>query len=126
MEPLSITAGTIAVLQIAGRAFQYIRDLATSEELQTVRLEVEIYNRILEEVGQIALSSTTSLPESAQLSLQLCKRFVTEIVARIEECYVTKDGRKSKKPKSGAEDRLIETMKKYRRSVKILREVVME
>ncbi|KAF1922502.1 uncharacterized protein M421DRAFT_426844 [Didymella exigua CBS 183.55] len=131
MDPLSITAATISILSTAQETFKHLKHLqefqtSEFEQLTTVQLEVEIYNKILEEVGQIALSGTSSLPESARLSLRLCQRHLVKVMAEIDELYVLKSGRKSKKPASGAEANLVETMKDYRRSVKILRDIVMD
>ncbi|KAH4014498.1 hypothetical protein HBI70_177610 [Parastagonospora nodorum] len=128
MDPLSVTAGTIAILSLAKRTFENLKELQTDRfgHLTTIRLEIEIYNKILEEVGQIALSGTSLLPESARLSLQLCHRHLTTVTAEIDKLYALKSGRKSNKPASSAEASLVETTKNYRRSVKILRDIVMD
>jgi hypothetical protein len=130
MDPLSVTAGTLAVVSTAQKVsnllINLLKETKVSEQLSTVQLEVEIYTKILEEVGQIALSGTSSLPESARLSLQLCERHLAKVNAEIHELFGSERGWRGKKPASGAENSLVETLKSYRRSVKILRDIVME
>jgi hypothetical protein len=130
MESLSVTAGTLAIVSTAQKLsfelFNLLKETKVSEQLSTIQLEVEIYTKILEEVGQIALSGTSSLPESAKLSLRLCQRHLAKVDAEIQDLFGSERVLKGKKPASGAETGLVETMRNYRRSVKILRDIVME
>jgi hypothetical protein len=98
-----------------------------SVEFASTLLETQLYTQILDEVGTIALSETSSIPESASLCLQLCGRHlgqVEEWLARFHE-----------KKKLGNDDRLsiydfrdglIRTLTDFRRFVIVLRDIVME
>jgi hypothetical protein len=128
MDPLSIAAGALAVLQSAEKTFKLLENIRISEKLTSVQLELEIYNKILEEVGQIALSGTSSLPESARLTLRLCQRHLDKVMTEMDDLYGSKPRWKSRIPSSTDifEATLVKAMKNYRRSVKILRDIVME
>lgn len=128
-EPLSIASGTIALLLLAQEKFLRFKQVPSSqyEAYNTVQLEVEIYTKILEEVGQIALKGTSSLPESATLSLQLCQRHLHKLMSEIDVVFGSNPERKPKRLSSDAAGaKMVETMRNYRRSVKILRDIVME
>ncbi|KAF2786346.1 hypothetical protein K505DRAFT_343884 [Melanomma pulvis-pyrius CBS 109.77] len=128
MDPLSVTAGVLSIASLATKVSRSILESVTFEEKNystAVKLELEIYTNILEEVGQIALSGLSELPESAKLSLQLCHLHLSSLADVAEKARpqarkkLFDDGRKAGQMKS-----LQTGLKDYRRSVKILREIV--
>jgi hypothetical protein len=137
MDPLSITAGTLSVVSHAFKILELLKapgkDVGLSESSAAVRLETEIYTKVLQEVGEIALSGPSTLPESAMLSLQFCQQQLTRLETHIKRAF---DSNNDTSPvmkrrlglvvKESAAQELVKGMKDYRRSVKILRDIVME
>ncbi|OAQ60276.1 type specific antigen domain-containing protein [Pochonia chlamydosporia 170] len=76
MDPLSLTAGVINIVDSSRRTLQALSSSSSwqGERASLVQLETQICIQILDEMGQIALSYTSSIPESASLCLRLCQR----------------------------------------------------
>jgi len=67
-EAVGIAAGVIGVVSHAAKVLDIFFRSGPSKRgasLGTIHLEIEIYTAILQEVGQIALSGTSTLPRSA-------------------------------------------------------------
>ncbi|XPS92846.1 hypothetical protein M3J09_002223 [Ascochyta lentis] len=133
MDPLSITAGSINVARYASTILDLLRgrdkEIETSKLLSTIQLEFQIYTRILEEVGQIALSGSSTIPENATLSLKLCHQQLSDLEAYVRKTFFSDSASTrmrlgSKKLGAGVVDELVSGMKDYRRSVKVLRDIV--
>ncbi|KAH9862705.1 hypothetical protein J1614_010798 [Plenodomus biglobosus] len=87
-DPLSIASASIGVIDQAVKLSKYISTLRNdTKNVDTLGLELHIYTKILEEVSQIALSVTTKLPESAILSLQLCKHHHFRLESEIQPIF---------------------------------------
>jgi predicted membrane protein len=122
MDPLSIASGTIGLVSRAIHLRDVLAPLQDQDSKFEVVTEIGIYTKILEEVGRIALSETSTLPESATMALQLCNLHLSKI-----EEEVKKSARASRTFKTLSVTKVLEPpLKRYRRSVKILRAIVME
>jgi hypothetical protein len=128
-EAIGIAAGVIGIVDHAARVSTFLSDLVVSKKgaiWRTVKLEIEIYTTILREVGQIALSGTSALPQSASLSLQLCELYLSKLQDKIPRVLDSETNSARKIFAKHASDEMMSDLKDYRRSVKILRDVVME
>ncbi|KAF1845021.1 uncharacterized protein K460DRAFT_416352 [Cucurbitaria berberidis CBS 394.84] len=125
-EAVSLAAGTLTIVNHARVVSTFLSDHDKSQNnlSAAVKLEIEIYSEILEEIGQIALSGTSRLPRSATLSLQLCELHLSN-VERIIRRNVEKITLSTaiRWPEAGD---LEKHLGSYRRSVKILRDIVMD
>jgi predicted membrane protein len=125
-EPISIVSGALSVVDRAARLSIFLSGLTSAQKegrgFDTLNFEINIYTKILKEVSQIALSGTSKLPESATMSLQLCNVHLSEIESKLEHIL-----KASKLLKKMSEQKDLEaSVKDYRRSVKMLRAIVME
>ena len=124
MDPLSIASGTIAVVELATKVSTNAVWLSKKgRDFDAINSELQIYTAILEEISTIALSGTTKLPASATLTLQLCNQRLLDMDAQLEELQ------NPKKPvlfQKVYYEKLENSLKHYRRYVKLLRAIVME
>ena len=124
MDPLSIASGTIAVVELATKVSTNAVWLSKKgRDFDAINSELQIYTAILEEISTIALSGTTKLPASATLTLKLCNQRLLDMDAQLEELQ------NPKKPvlfQKVYYEKLENSLKHYRRYVKLLRAIVME
>lgn len=124
MDPLSIASGTIAVVRLATKVSTGAVWLSKKgRDFDAINSELQIYTAILEEVSTIALSGTTKLPVSATLSLQLCNQRLLDMNAQLQKLQNPEKGFVFQK---GNHEKLENSLKYYRRYVKLLRAIVME
>lgn len=121
-EPISVAAGIISLVERSKRLFSTTSNLSGLDKRDPAYvLEAEICSRILDEIGQVSLSAPSSLPESATLSLQLCQLHLQTLIQAFAHAMS-----KPSIAQHNARQMQENALKKFRRSVKLLRDIVME
>ncbi|KAH8710009.1 hypothetical protein GQ44DRAFT_731311 [Phaeosphaeriaceae sp. PMI808] len=128
MDPISAVAGVISIVAHAERVSKALSTSSKRSHDETnIKLELEIYTTILEEVAHIALSGSNILPRSATLSLQLCEHHLSRLDSLIQDVFAKNESfKKTRVLTANKFGELEKVLKHYRRAVKILRDVVME
>ena len=125
MDPLSITASTISLLQASSKFSTLFlsKNRSAIPDLEDIIGDLPVYNDILREMSEMIPSFYGTLPLAANSALLLCERRMKKIFALMsKEDESTWKGRGDKVRLSDLE----RAADRYRQSVSLLREVVME
>ena len=119
VDPLGVMASLINLVTISARTVKLL--LTLSEVSSPDILEYKVYCQILSQVGEQSLSISGKLPNTAaRAGLTLCHVRTTQVVTSLSENMIL-----SKKGQSLPQD-VKRAIKDYGRSVKILRDIIME
>ena len=125
MDPLSVTASTIALLQASSKFSTLFlsKNRAEIPNLEDIIGDLPVYNDILQEMSEMIPSFYGTLPRAANSALILCERRMKKIFTLMsKEDATTWNGRGDKVRLSDLE----RAADRYRQSVSLLRDVVME
>ena len=131
MDPLSITAGIIGVIDGSIRLSKILKQVTrlsgvTKDDSQAVELyeDISMYKAMLEHSAKTSLALQGNVPQAAEDCIRLCHRRL-ELLSFLSSKYV--EGRKKPKPSSTTPSSdLRRASKGFARSVKLLRDILAE